>query len=247
VSLEQFLANITLEELDELRRVKELEVNKIPIYSFSKIGYSDLDRLFDIEKSINLTIFDNWLESQIDIDKDIEIFLKTLIDKNRVLINDYNEEDLKANLIIPILSRVEFKSFENEFRDFYELPLRYETKEFIFSGTTYFVVSKGLFKSKKPYFFIQEFKKSKENSDPEPQLIAELISAVEFNNWSMIRGAYIVGAIWNFVILERIEKHKYQYYVSDNFDSTKRDDLKAIYKNLLFVKNEIIDMIKNGD
>jgi len=47
-----------------------------------------------------------------------------------------------------------------------------------------------------------------------------------------------------FVILEKLELHKYQYFISQNFDSTKIEDLKAIYKNLLFVKNEILAMIE---
>jgi len=36
-----------------------------------------------------------------------------------------------------------------------------------------------------------------------------------------MKGACIVGAIWDFVILEKIGKDKYQYNVSQNFDSTK--------------------------
>ncbi len=59
-----------------------------------------------------------------------------------------------------------------------------------------------------------------------------------------IKGAYIIGAIWNFVILEKLAEDKYQYFVSQNFDSTKIDDLKGIYKNLMFVKNEIISQLK---
>ena len=74
-----------------------------------------------------------------------------------------SEEDLKVNFLIPILNKVHFKSYENEFRDFYELPLKYETEKFIFNGITDFVVSKGLIESEKPYFFIQEFKKGKQN------------------------------------------------------------------------------------
>jgi len=58
-----------------------------------------------------------------------------------------------------------------------------------------------------------------------------------------MRGAYIVGAIWSFVILEKLGKDKYQYFVSENFDSTKIVDLKGIYRNLLFVKEEIIQKI----
>ncbi len=53
-----------------------------------------------------------------------------------------------------------------------------------------------------------------------------------------------MGAIWNFVILEKLGKEKYQYFVSENFDSTKIEDLKNIYKNLIFVKEEIIREIE---
>jgi len=61
-----------------------------------------------------------------------------------------------------------------------------------------------------------------------------------------MKGAYITGAIWRFVILEKIKKHQYKYFVSQNFDSTKIEDLKDIYKNLLFIKNEITEIIKKG-
>jgi len=44
--------------------------------------------------------------------------------------------------------------------------------------------------------------------------------------------------------LEKLELHKYQYFISQNFDSTKIEDLKSIYKNLLFVKNEILTMVE---
>ena len=56
----------------------------------------------------------------------------------------------------------------------------------------------------------------------------------------------VFGAIWNFVILEKLSKNNYQYFVSQNFDSTKIEDLKDIYKNLIFVKEEIIEMAKSG-
>uniref|UniRef100_UPI001C0C744B hypothetical protein n=1 Tax=Candidatus Marithrix sp. Canyon 246 TaxID=1827136 RepID=UPI001C0C744B len=69
--------------------------------------------------------------------------------------------------------------------------------------------------------------------------IAELITAVELNDFKIIKGAYIVGAIWNFVILKKLAENTYQYFISINFDSSKLTDLTAIYKNLLVVKEEI--------
>ena len=154
-----------------------------------------------------------------------------------------SEEDLKVNFLIPILNKVHFKSYENEFRDFYESSLNYETEKFIFNGITDFVVSKGLIESEKPYFFIQEFKKGKQNSYPESQLLAELISGVELNNWNEIKGAYVVGSLWFFVILQKIDTNKYQYFVSKKYDGMRMDDLIIIYKNLLYIKNDITRMI----
>jgi hypothetical protein len=173
----------------------------------------------------------------------VEAFLKDLIAENESLVDTYSEEDLKVNFIVPILNKIKFKSFDKKVRDFYELPMRYATDQFILNGTADFVVSEGLVESKKPYFFIQEFKRHEEYGNPRPQLLAELITAVELNDWQFIKGAYIAGAHWHFAILEKLERHKYQYFISQNFDSTRIEDLKAIYRNLLFVKNEILAMV----
>jgi len=74
---------------------------------------------------------------------------------------------------------------------------------YFFWGT----LPRGLVESKKPYFFIQAFKRHEEYGNPRPQLLAELISAVELNDWKFIKGAYITGGCdillswrnWNFI------------------------------------------------
>jgi len=234
-----------LKEIEELKKqVAILTGQKIPTYQYSKIRNTELKKLFEIEKNLDQSIFDEWFLNQIEIDHSIEMFLTDLIEDNKSLIETYSEEDLKVNFIVPILNKVRFKSYEKKIRDFYELSMTYETSQFILNGTVYFVVSEGLVESKKPYFFIQEFKRSEDYGNPRPQLLAELISAVELNDWKFIKGAYIIGEVWHFVILEKLALHKYQYFISPIFDSTKIEDLKSIYKNLLFVKNEILAMVE---
>jgi len=239
MSLEEFISNINAEDLKQINEAFAKKNDDIPSFSFSQISFDDLNNFLILKKGLTYDIFEPWFDNNISVDKEIIDFLEELIEENQIFINSYSEENLKVNFIVPLLNKVKFKSIENEFRDFYEDKLTYKTDKFIFRGTCDFVVAKGLFRSEKPYFFIQEFKKSKENSDPEPQLLAELISAIELNNWTTIKGAFIVGAIWNFVILEKLGKDSYKYFVSPNFDSTKIDDLKSIYQNLLFVKEEI--------
>ncbi|MEA3228746.1 MAG: hypothetical protein U9P38_06725 [Campylobacterota bacterium] len=236
-----------LTEIEELKlKVTLLNNNEQtikPIFQYSKIRDKELDSVVDIEKKIRTDEFNSWFKNDITISDDLTEFFQTIIDDSIDLVNDYNEEDLKVNIIIPILNKVRFKSFEDEFRDFYELPMRYETDSFIFNGTTDFVVSKGLVKSKKPYFFIQEFKKSEEYGNPRPQLLAELISGVEINGWNEIKGAFVIGAIWNFVILKKLEKERYEYFISKGFDSMRIEDIKSIFKNLLVIKQEIVNKI----
>jgi hypothetical protein len=242
MSINEFLENITLEELDELRRRKmELE-QQVPSFSYSKIKFSDLENFINLKHSLKGSRFKTWFENSIEIPKETEKFLEQLLVKNRDLIKYFDEEDLKVHFLTPIFLKVDFFSLENEHRDFYNEKITYKTDKFILNGEVDFVFSKGLFKSEKPYFFIQEFKKGKTLSDPEPQLLAELIAGLELNNWQEIKGAFIVGAIWNFVILEKLDKDKYRYFVSENFDSSKIGDLKAIYKNLVFIKNEVIKL-----
>jgi hypothetical protein len=225
-------------ELAELK----LQNNDKQTYYFSKINDEILETLFNIEEEINENKFKQWFDFSTEINNDDELFLNTLIEKNRYLIHKYNEEDLKINFLAPILNRIDFLMINEKIRAFYEEKLTLQTDKFILNGTPDFFISKGLFKPEKPFFFIQEFKKSEDFSNPRPQLIAELITAIELNNYTNIKGAYIIGAIWNFVILEKIEENSYRYFVSQNFDSTDLNKLKLIYKNLLFIKNEILKL-----
>ena len=229
----------------ELQGIKTKTIPEIPIYSFSKITEDELKSVVNIKQNFkDENIFDEWFNNDFIIDKEIEDFLQELINQNQKLILSFNEDELKFYFLAPIFNKIKFLSFENEIRAFYENILTYKTDKFIFNGKVDFMLSKGLTSSEKPYFFIQEFKKGKKPTDPEPQLLAEMISAVELNKTKSIRGAFIMGKDWYFVILEKLGKDKYQYFISKAFDSTKIEDLKGIYKNLQFVKNEIIEMVQ---
>jgi hypothetical protein len=241
------LSNFEL-EIERLKReIARLESRRdeVPTYSFSKVKIADLKKLFSIEQEIDTSDkFCSWFNSAIDLSESVESFLKELIYKNRALVQNYNEEDLKLYFLSPLFNSIDFKSFEKKYRAFYNEKIRYETEKFIFNGEVDFVIASGLFQSGVPYFFIQEFKKSKEFSNPEPQLLAEMVAGVELSGVKEMKGAFIIGAIWNFVILEKLDESSYRYYVSENFDSTKLEDLKAIYRNLIFVKDEITEKIE---
>lgn len=244
MSFQEFINSLTEEDLRRINEAFQQQKNKRPIYSFSKIRDKDLRHLFNLERRLETDIFEPWFNSGRSLTTEEVDFLTGLLLMEAHFVKIYREEDLKIHFISPILNRVNFKMLEHQVRDFYEEPLSYQTDTFILKGEIDFVVAEGLEYAKKPYFFIQEFKRSEEYSNPRPQLIAELISAIELNQDEVIKGAYIIGAIWNFVILEKLGQNKYQYFVSSNFDSTKIDDLMGIYKNLLVIKDEIAQLTK---
>ncbi len=213
---------------------------EVPMYTFGTMSFKVLEHLVRIKRNISTEVFNDWFGSDIRISHDDIVFCDDLINEHYFLIESYNEEELKVKFIAPILNRVTFTDVEHEIRDFYEEKITYETERFILTGITDFLVSKGLEYSKKPYFFIQEFKKTIRNDDPRPQLLAELLSAVELNDFTVIKGAFIIGENWNFAILEKLADNTYQYFFSHTLNATNRHDLQQIYKNLLFVKHEII-------
>lgn len=238
MSLEQFLDTIDEEDLKKINEEYYKRHNKILTYQYSKIRDKELETLFNIEQKLAYDKFDEWFDNDIELSIDNTIFLEKLLEEEKDYIGLYNEEDLKMRFLSPILRLVNFKT--KYFRDFYDEKLTYKTDKFILNGEVDFIISTGLRKAKKPYFFIQEFKRSEEYGNPRPQLLSELISAIELNAQTSMKGAYIVGENWNFVILEKLDTNKYQYFISRTFNSTNIEDLKDIYRNLMFVKCEIM-------
>jgi hypothetical protein len=144
MSIEQFLENITLEELEELKRLKEEKSKQIPSFSFSKIKFRDLKSLVYLKRKLNNeNIFYEWFNFDYNLNDDEIYFLETLLKKELPYIHIYKEENLKVKFITPILNKINFV-INDEIRDFYNEKITYESDEFIFSGETDFVFAKGI-------------------------------------------------------------------------------------------------------
>lgn len=239
---------VLIKEIEDLKKeisiLKGINQNKSK--AFSDVKIKDLTNLVDIKKVIDKSRFNIWFNKDISLSKDIENFLEDLISEYEPILSNFNEDTLKVKFIGTILNKIKFANFDLDINDFYHSSLNFKNDKLNFNGYCDFYIAKGLYEAEKPYFFIQEYKPSMGGTHPEPQLLAELICAIELNEWRVIKGAYIMGVIWNFVILEKLEDNKYQYFVSSNFDSTDIEKLKGIYKNLLFIKDEIIEMVKKN-
>ncbi len=209
--------------------------------NYSSVTLNDLETIFDIENINDKTRFHDWFLQEYIFSTDEEHFLEKLIVKHFQHINSYTELELISKFIAPILNMVDFDMQDKAIRDFYEVQLKFQYhEEILFNGRCDFVVAKGYDSPINPYFFIQEFKQTS-SSFPEYQLLTELIMATLINQTNSLKGAYIVGSLWSFVIVEKIKDNYYKYFVSKKYDGMDIDDLKQIYKNLQIVKREIYE------
>ncbi len=208
-------------------------------YNYSTITLNKLEEIFDIEKKYDRAVFDNWFGEKNLLTKEDVLYLQMLRVKNIQHIDNYTELELISKFVAPILNRVDFEIKEKHIRDWYEIPLKYESEKYTFNGRCDFVVAKGYDHPISPYFFIQEFKQTS-STFPEYQLLAEMIVAIEINRSVSIKGAYIIGSIWVFVIVEKHQKDQYYYTLSKKYDAMEIDDLKNIYHFLQNVKKELL-------
>ncbi len=208
----------------------------IKSYNFSSIKYTEIERLVKIKGKVNDAKFDDWFDFFVDITENDTLFFDTLINKNRLLLPSYSEEKLKMKFISSILNKVDFAT--DTVQDFYDGTLSGMLNGVELKGFADFMVASGTQEPNKPYFFIQEFKPSIPDRNPEVQLLAEMLVTVEKNQTNIMRGGYIIGQYWKFVVLEKIQENVFEYFVSASFDALDLADLKKIYVILQAVKHK---------
>jgi len=166
-------------------------------FSFKKIEFHDLQNIVQIDELLDEAVFDDWFQFDYTLTQDEDTFLQELITENWRYVDSYSEEELKAQIIIPLVNKVNF--FQNGVRGWYERPLKGTINGVILQGSPDYMVASGIETPTNPYFFIQEYKKELGDRHPKNPLLAEMMVALELNQMTTIRGAFIIGRTWNFV------------------------------------------------
>ena len=205
-------------------------------YKFSEITYKILRKITNITLEDRNNKFEEWFNYSYKLTKEEEFFLQNLLKRESKYFQYYKEETQKAKFIIPLLNKINFVT--EKFKDWYEYEISGIVNGYKLSGRTDFMLASGTIEPEKPYFFIQEFKPSKTNSNPDFQVLAEMLVAMEINKKQILCGVYNIGKNWNFIILEKKADNKYHYYESESYNCLKIDDLKQIYINLQAVKHK---------
>jgi hypothetical protein len=211
-----------------------MNAQKIPLQ------IDDLLHTFSIEKSKDSTQMAFWLEEGTsDLNHEDEQLLQRLHKRITLFIEGWNEEELKMNFISFVLFLADIDE-PKRIRTFFERSLSGIIDGHSLSVKCDCMIAspKGIGTPQAPYFFLQEYKKSKgDKNDPEGQMLGGMILAQHLNaDQKPVYGCWLVGQNWYFTLL----KDK-TYYMSQQFDTANYVQLKQV----LFILRRLKTLILN--
>jgi len=201
--------------------------------AFKNCTLTILDKTFGLQEIWQSDLMDNWqqLETKItEIDRHIiEHLQKSLIRGGRV----WNETELKNKFISPLIMQADID--DEKIGYFLERNLSAVIGDYQLSGTVDGMIATGFREPDIPMFCIHEYKRSVESQgSPDAQALAAMLVARELNEKKHpIYGLFVVGLIWNFIILDGCK-----YCISRDYSSSNKD-IFSIFKLLKTLKHII--------
>ncbi len=202
----------------------------------------DIDSIlvhFELPRLRTGLVIDTWIQATGTLTDAETKRLDKLHQKALKSADGWNEEELKMKFISLIFDVADIEE-SDKIVSFYERPMTAVLRNVKISVICDCLLASaaGIATPKTPYFFLQEFKKQKgDSNDPEAQMLAAMLVAQHRNaDEKPVYGAWVVGSIWNFTLLLTNE-----YFVSPKFDASDRDDLNRI----MFVIRQLKENILN--
>lgn len=182
--------------------------------------------LTSLEKTFNLNqIFDEdenllsqWQQYSFETTK---FETQLILDLQRPLIwagKAWNETELENKFISPLIMAVKFD--DRTIGYFLERTLTTIIGEYELSGIVDGMIATGFRDPETPLFCMHEYKRSIEHQgSPDAQTLVAMLVARELNaNTKPIYGLYVVGLIWNFMVLDGNN-----YYISKDYKSDNKE------------------------
>ncbi len=200
-------------------------MEKLKIDTNTLLGTFGLVRNTECELLDELLLVEDTLN-----EKDVQFLEKLRL--NLLIEGDFwNEEELKMRFLAFLFDYAQIDEL-GKIKIFYERPLAATLNGHKINVKCDCLVAKpfGIGEPDIPYFFLQEFKKMKDSTDAEGQMLAAMLLALDKNkNRNPVYGCYLQGKNWTFTTL-----HDKNYCISRQYDATQVKDIQQI---LLILKN----------
>jgi hypothetical protein len=124
---------------------------------------------------------------------------------------------------------------------FLERPLSGIIGDYELSGVVDGMIATGIRNPHTPYFCFHEYKRSIENQgSPDGQVLAAMLVAREKNqNQLPIYGLFVVGIVWNFVVLKGNDYCISRAYLADNHDVFTIFRMMKALKQIIYAELEV--------
>jgi hypothetical protein len=198
----------------------------------------DIQRLLHVRPNQESELLKDWRTVSGDISEKWAFVVEYARQELFQFYNSWNEYELFAKFIAPILTSIEFKG--EYFNLFHNRPLRGEVKGHKVHGIVDGLVTTGSYEPINPYFFIHEYKRMKQSeADPLGQLLIAMLAARELNqDGKPLYGCFIIGKMWQFVLLDGDT-----YAQTQGYDATDPGELRTIWLILDKTKEIIIQRV----
>jgi hypothetical protein len=145
----------------------------------------------------------------------------------------WNEYELENKFISPVFMAAKIDDLTIGY--FLERSLKGMVGDYELSGIVDGMIAKGVRDPDKPFFCMHEYKRSVDNDgQPDAQaLAAMLVVQADENGRKPIYGLYIVGLIWNFIVL-----HGKEYCISKSYNA-EDEEIFEIFGMLKALKHII--------
>lgn len=203
-------------------------------YDLNKIAAA-----FDIKRKRKCEHLNKWINTTFDLSENEQVMLDKLYQKMEGNVDYWNEEELKMQMV-SILFFLADIDVEEQIKVFYERSIAATINDYELAvKCDCMVATPTEFNApKRPYFFLQEFKKEKgDKNAPEAQMLQAMIIAQTLNQDDKpVYGGYLVGSRWRFSTL--IAKN---YCISQHFDADTQPELVQLVYILKQLKNLILN------
>jgi hypothetical protein len=232
-----------------LKKIMKMEKSKQSISSeeekspvkFFQLRSAKMMTGFHIKETLQCSHLDELINTQNQTLNNIEnAIIDSALDRFRRLGRGWNEEELKMHFISPILNIADVNIID-VCKTFFERPLSGIINNYALNVVTDCMIA-GYNEGGEPtnpYFFLQEFKQSQTfgRTDPQGQMLAAMLLAQQINKDDKpLYGCYVIEKNWYFTTLLRLN-----YCVSEQYNSTKKEDLLQI----VFILRKLKELILN--
>jgi len=195
---------------------------------------------FDLTRDPASPAFQDWIGARLDLPDVYTSLLERLQSDLTDLCNNWNEMELLARFIAPLLATVGFagKGY-NQYHN-RALTATFEAGQTV-SGAVDGVVALGGAEPERPFFFLHEYKKLQGyDADPEGQLLIAMVTAQRLNDDGLpLYGCYVIGKFWHFLVLDGKN-----YAVSQGYDATDPEELRIIWSVLQHTKRIVEERVE---